>query len=144
MHLFYIDESGTGLGDSQSPYFVMATMAVPDETWQEVDSQVAALNSTKRPGMELVDQRSTLHSSTQDRRLLDAYRDWLASRSGYTNLIEVPWFGFSAFYAGLQLADFAAYMIDRISNDEKEGKRNEALRAPFKRYESQVHLVHIP
>lgn len=30
MHLFYIDESGTGLGDNQSPYFVMVAMAVPD------------------------------------------------------------------------------------------------------------------
>jgi len=43
MWLFYIDESGTGLKDRQTPYFVLAATAIPADAWAEVDSKVATL-----------------------------------------------------------------------------------------------------
>ncbi|HEY0604273.1 MAG TPA: DUF3800 domain-containing protein, partial [Herpetosiphonaceae bacterium] len=43
MLLFYIDESGTGLGDIRSPYFVIAAIAIPAIEWRLIDSQVTAL-----------------------------------------------------------------------------------------------------
>jgi Protein of unknown function (DUF3800) len=43
MILFYMDESGTGLGDTQTPFFLLAAAAIPTAAWQTVDSQVTAL-----------------------------------------------------------------------------------------------------
>src|SRR3954451_3679885 len=43
MILFYIDESGTGLGDKGSPYFVLSATGIPAQDWKIVDSQVVAL-----------------------------------------------------------------------------------------------------
>jgi hypothetical protein len=113
--------------------------------WRLLDEIERALNEQKQPGMVMVDSRSDLHSSVQDRRLIDAYRDWLASRSGYTTrLIELPWFGFSAFYAGLQLADFAAYLTDYVYNEETRGKRSEAIHKPYSQFKHLVRLFKIP
>lgn len=92
----------------------------------------------------MVDMRSDMHSSVQDRRLVDAYREWVASRGGQTRLIELPWFGFSAFYAGLQLADFAAYLIDFAANEGARARRSAELQEAFSRFQSKVCLVRIP
>ena len=35
MILFYIDESGTGLKDRRTPYFVLATIGFPTDVWAE-------------------------------------------------------------------------------------------------------------
>ncbi len=43
MRLFYIDESGTGLKDNRSPYFVLAAIAIPESDWRMVDQQLATL-----------------------------------------------------------------------------------------------------
>jgi hypothetical protein len=43
MLLFYIDESGTGLKDTRTPFFVLAAVAIHVRDWQEVDSQIAGL-----------------------------------------------------------------------------------------------------
>lgn len=43
MILFYIDESGTGLGDKGSSYFVLSATGIPAQDWKIVDSQVVAL-----------------------------------------------------------------------------------------------------
>jgi len=234
MWLFYIDESGTGLKDSQSPYFVLAATAIPAESWAEVDSRVAALKrrmiSWAKPedfeikgrdirrgeklfrgqnwetrmtafqaigqllnelpchilavqvdtrdlpeyvasdtdlyrlafwrlleaidiqlermhdsGMLMVDMRSDMHSSVQDRRLIDAYRDWVGSRMGLTRLIELPWFGFSAFYAGLQLADFTAYLVDFVSNESIRVTRDQPVHDVYRRLiVEKVSLIRIP
>lgn len=88
--------------------------------------------------------RSDMHSSVQDRRLVDAYREWVGERGGQTRLIELPWFGFSAFYAGLQLADFAAYLIDFGVHESTRAKRSEELREAFAKFQSKVYLVHVP
>jgi len=38
MILFYIDESGTGLKDPQSPHFLLAGVAVEAQAWPKVDN----------------------------------------------------------------------------------------------------------
>ncbi|MBP8124617.1 MAG: DUF3800 domain-containing protein, partial [Caldilineaceae bacterium] len=43
MILFYIDESGTGLKDKQSPYFVLSATAIPADAEQEMAARVIAL-----------------------------------------------------------------------------------------------------
>lgn len=108
---------------------------------EEIDSQ---LEREHEPGMLMVDMRSDMHSSVQDRRLLDAYRDWIGSRMGHTRLIELPWFGFSAFYAGLQLADFVAYLVDFTSNEVERDVRDRPLYQIAERIRDRVKLVRIP
>ncbi|MBX3000927.1 MAG: DUF3800 domain-containing protein [Caldilineaceae bacterium] len=233
MLLFYIDESGTGLKDKQSPFFVLSATAIPTDVSREVDARVIALKrelvSWAKPedfeikgrdlrrgekffsnqpweqraeailkvatllaevpckmlavqvdtrdlpeyvssdthlyrlafwrlldlielelaqieeqGRVLMDARSDLHSSVQDRRAVEAYRDWLGNRSGQTRLIEIPWFGFSAFYAGLQLADFTAYLVDFISNEGTPRKRQGAIEKAFDLIAHKTILVKIP
>lgn len=230
---FYVDESGTGLGDHRSPYFLLAAIGIPASAWREIDAQVLALKrrlvSWAKPedfeikgrdlrrgekffkgqswekraeaihlvadliaaspcsisavqvdkrelpeyvgsddlmyrlafsrllqeidaelrqkdetGMLLIDARSTLHSSVQDRRLIDAYRDWVNSFGTASRLIEVPWFGFSAFYSGLQLADFAAYLIDFVTNEWNAAHGNSTLKEAFGKFEDKVRIVQIP
>ncbi|OIO88080.1 MAG: hypothetical protein AUK03_16955 [Anaerolineae bacterium CG2_30_64_16] len=43
MLLFYIDESGTGLEDKQTPFFALAAVAIPADQWQSVDSRTTTL-----------------------------------------------------------------------------------------------------
>lgn len=233
MILFHIDESGTGLKDPQSPYFVLAAIGIPASEWQTADDQITALKrhlvswakpddfeikgrdirrgekffknqrweervdafrrvgrlllnlpchvlavqvdtrdlpeyvatdnelyrlafwrlldaieqtleSQAEQGMLLVDARSDLHSSIQDRRLVDAYRDWAAARSTAPRIVGIPWFGFSAFYAGLQLADFVAYLIDMAANDLHRSERNQPLYAIYAELAPMIKLLRIP
>lgn len=232
MKLFYIDESGTGLKDKASPFFVLAALEVADKDMPGLDSSVAALKrrlvgwakpedfeikgrdirrgekffkqldweqrlramqsiadliaeqpcravavivnkpdlpeyvgtdpdlyriafwrlldelnadlaATNDYGLLMADSRSDLHHSVQDRRLIDAYREWVASRVGATRFIDVPWFGFSAFYAGLQLADFVAYMMDFASHEEERSGRME-LNHVFSVLQTRLRSVYIP
>ncbi len=43
MILFYIDESGTGLKDRRSPFFVLGSIAIDAREWQRVDSEISSL-----------------------------------------------------------------------------------------------------
>lgn len=242
MLLFYLDESGTGLRDERTPFFVLATVAIRASEWLLLDDQVSALKRKLVPyakpedfeikgrdirqglkffkgrdldtrlvvindvaqlianlpcrifavvvdkrdlpeyigsdndlyrlalwrlldlleaelnligelGMLMVDNRSDMHSSIQDRRIVDAYREWMASRQDITHLTELPWFGFSAFYTGLQLADFAAYTIDHVENERgiHEQKKETTVRErdylpgrAFDSFSFKVQLVRIP
>lgn len=233
MMLFYIDESGTGLRDPNSPYFVLSATAIAVRDWKTVDAGVATLKRrmvswakpedfeikgrdlrrgeklfkdqswewrmqafldvanllaslpcrvfavqvdtrdlpdyvrtdtdlyrlafwrlleevdgelerADQPGMLMVDMRSDMHSSVQDRRLIDAYREWIGSRMGVTRLVELPWFGFSAFYAGLQLADFVAYLVDFVSNEIRRDERSRSLFDAYAIIRSKVTLTRIP
>lgn len=92
----------------------------------------------------MCDARSDLHSSVQDRRLLDSYREWVHSRTNPTRLVELPWFGFSEFYVGLQLADFAAYLVDYISQEDLRLRGADELQAAFTKFEAKVRIVQIP
>lgn len=230
MIFFYVDESGTGLKDKNSQFFVLSAFALSAEHWSHLDSQIvvlkrrliswvepedfeikgrdmrrgekffqplnwgarlqamndvaqliaamrcnifavrvnkaklpntihtdddlyriafrrlldrleAWLQEKQQPGMLMFDMRSTLHSSVQDRRLINAYRSWLGLRTNQIHLIELPWFGFSEFYTGLQMADFTAYIVDSISN---EGGRSEEMQTLFKKFREQVQIIDIP
>ena len=104
----------------------------------------ADLQRIDQPGMLLIDARSTLHSAVQDRRLLDAYCDWLASRSGHSRFLDLPWFGFSSFYDGLQLADFSAYLIDFVSNEHQPGFEDSELQRAYRCFSHKVILARVP
>ncbi len=49
---FYIDESGTGLRDKRSPYFVLAAVAIPTRELAQVDEQVNAFKRQLIPFAE--------------------------------------------------------------------------------------------
>jgi hypothetical protein len=107
---------------------------------QEAEIQLDSHNET---GLLLLDTRSSQHSSLQDRRVLDAYRDWVSERGNRTRFIAPPWFGFSAFYSALQIADFMAYLIDYKANEAtKRGSR--PLTEAYTLLEPQIQLFHIP
>ncbi|GAB4437413.1 MAG: hypothetical protein Kow00120_04720 [Anaerolineae bacterium] len=231
MIFFYIDESGTGLRDSRSPFFVLGAVAIRAEDWPNLDHSVRQLKrhlvSWAKPedfeikardirrgekffagqnwsqraaaveaianliaslpcgifvvrtdkrrlpeyieaeddlyrltfwrlleelhkelerldtnGMLLLDARSDLHSSVQDRRLLDTFHEWSVQRE--VRFLESPWFGFSAFYSGLQLADFCAYLTDFAANDTSRSPRNSVLFSAFEVIAPKVRLVQIP
>jgi hypothetical protein len=112
--------------------------------WRLLEEPESELERQDQPGMLMVDMRSDMHSSVQDRRLVDAYREWIASRGGRAHLVELPWFGFSAFYAGLQLADFAAYLIDFVANESTRARRSVELQKAFAKIQDRTCLVRIP
>jgi hypothetical protein len=235
MRLFYVDESGTGLKDRRSPFFVLAAFGLPAEAAASLDSSLAALKrrmvswappedfeikgrdlrrgekllkgvawenrvhmmasvaefiarlpcrviviqADKRDlpdsvetedllyrlvllrlldeieqeleefessGMLMIDARSDLHTSVQDRRVVDAFRQWRAGRPA-VRLLELPWFGFSAFYGGLQIADFVAYLCDWTHNDDEpdsSAARATDLRRVFETLAPRIRLVRIP
>jgi hypothetical protein len=58
--------------------------------------------------------------------------------------VDLPWFGFSAFYAGLQIADFTAYLIDFTSNEEQTLRRSREIIEAFDVVKSRVRLIQIP
>jgi hypothetical protein len=104
-------------------------------------------------GMLMIDARSDLHSSVQDRRLLNVYREWV-STSEKSRFVEIPWFGFSSFYVGLQLADYIAYSVaydieytadlDQKSQRNKNIQRNTELQQVFSLLKQKVRYSEIP
>jgi len=111
--------------------------------WRLLNELEFALAGADLPGLLMMDMRSDLHSSVQDRRLLDAFRDWESARREPSHFAELPWFGFSAFYAGLQLADFVAYTFDHLHNRNGGGHGNDELRGAYLRYADKVRVVEI-
>jgi Protein of unknown function (DUF3800) len=43
MILFYVDESGTSLGDKRNPYFILSAIGIPAQDYRSVASSVNAL-----------------------------------------------------------------------------------------------------
>jgi hypothetical protein len=234
MTVFYIDESGTGLRQHDTPYFVLAALGLRIDHWSQFDRAVVELKRRLVPwakpedfelkgrllrrgegffrslkweqraaafgwitealadlpvqiaavrvhkprlpatieteedlyrlafwrlldlvvevlepqdiGLLMMDSRSDLHSSVQDRRIIDAYRDW-CTRQPAPPFAELPWFGFSHFYGGLQMADFCAYLIDFVSNESGRNaspSSDNELRQLYRRIEPRIRLVEIP
>lgn len=120
--------------------------------WRLLDQLAGSLQQLKAGGMLMLDARSDVHSSSKDRRMVDAYREWVTAHDGNTPFVELPWFGFSAFYAGLQIADFVAYFVDFAANEgrmqqaDTEGgkRRNLQLLQIIERLMYRVNLVQIP
>lgn len=111
--------------------------------WRLLNELELALTETDLPGLLMMDMRSDLHSSVQDRRLLDAYREWESARREPSHFAELPWFGFSAFYAGLQLADFVAYSFDLLYNRDERRHGSDELRQAYLLYADKVRFVEI-
>ncbi|MCS7055419.1 MAG: DUF3800 domain-containing protein [Thermoflexales bacterium] len=81
-------------------------------------------------GILILDARSDLHSSVQDRRLIDAFLDWKSNKVRQKiqcHFVSVPLFGFSAFYPGLQLADFISYITDFAINERRRHPRHDSI-----------------
>jgi hypothetical protein len=112
--------------------------------WRLLEELDAELEAVHDYGLLMADMRSDLHSSVQDRRLIDAYREWVASRFAQARFIELPWFGFSAFYAGLQLADIVAYLTAWTSNEFQDSTRQNKLYDAFLLLRPKLKIVHIP
>jgi hypothetical protein len=92
----------------------------------------------------MIDARSSLHSSVQDRRLVDAYRKWIGSHLDQARFVDLPWFGFSEFYAGLQIADFSAYLFDATSNEKLDRARSAELVQAYERIQSKTLVIRVP
>lgn len=112
--------------------------------WRLLEELEIELTDLAESGIVLFDSLSDLHSSVQDRRMVDAFREWASLRSKPTRLVELPWFGFSEFYSGLQLADFCAYLVDFISNEVSRPARAEELHGAFSAIAQKLKLVDVP
>ncbi len=118
--------------------------------WRLLDELAAHLESARQSGMLLADSRSNIQvrSSVQDRRLSDAYREWVGLRPQGSPFVELPWFGFSAFYSGLQLADFVAYLSDFVYTEreveDEDPKRSNPLHQAMNRIEGKLRIVRMP
>lgn len=112
--------------------------------WRLLDELDEELKRENQAGLLMLDGQSDLHSHISDRRFIDSYRRWASSRVKEPNFVELPWFGFSAFYSGLQLADFTAYLTWLISEESRTGRRAEDLHKAFAKIEHKVQRVFIP
>lgn len=89
----------------------------------------------------MMDSRSDLHSSVQDRRLVEAFTEWQNENQG--PFVELPWFGFSAFYAGLQVADVMAYLLAWKARELLDGRKFEAQRLLSRLPEGRLRVVEV-
>ncbi|MEG4066450.1 DUF3800 domain-containing protein [Microcoleus sp. Pol11C2] len=107
---------------------------------EQLDAYLKQYNET---GILLMDSRSTQHTSIQDGRLLRVYRDWKSQKKS-SNFVELPLFGFSEFYTGLQLADYVVYLIDRSSKEAGTASGSTELEEAFNLLEPKMQLLKIP
>jgi hypothetical protein len=107
---------------------------------EQLDSYLKEDNET---GILLMDSRSSQHTSIQDGRLLRVYRDWKSQKKS-SNFVELPLFGFSEFYTGLQLADYVVYSIARYSNEAGTASGHTELEEAFNLLEPKMQLLKIP
>jgi hypothetical protein len=112
--------------------------------WRLLEEINNTLITQKDIGMVMIDMRSDLHSSIQDRRMLDAYREWLAGKHGDSHIIELPWFGFSSFYSGLQIADFISYLVDFAANERPRESRDNQLIAVVNLFRKKLRFIELP
>ncbi|MGB3263053.1 MAG: DUF3800 domain-containing protein [Microcoleus sp.] len=112
---------------------------------QLLDRLDAYLKQSNETGILLMDSRSTQHTSIQDGRLLRVYRDWKSQKIS-SNFVELPLFGFSEFYTGLQLADYVVYLIDRYSKEAGTASGHNELEEAYFFWlkENKLTLVELP
>ncbi len=118
---------------------------------EELNSFMKTSNET---GIIFMDSRSTLHTAVQDNRVIRAYRDWESKQKEPHTFLQLPWFGFSEFYTGLQLADYVTYLIDRRQTEEKKyqdsmkdgtsSSSSEKFLEAYRLVEPKIRLVTIP
>jgi len=107
---------------------------------EQLDDYFKQYNET---GILLMDSRSAHHTSIQDDRLIRVYRDWKSQKES-SNFVELPLFGVSNFYTGLQIADYVVYLIDRSSKESETARGNAELEEAFNLLEPKMQLVKIP
>jgi hypothetical protein len=113
--------------------------------WRLLDELNLYLVKTKQDGVLMFDMRSSsIHSSIQDRRLIDVYREWLGVHADKSQFVELPWFGFSEFYSCLQLADFVSYLVDFSNNENEREQRSEEIYKAFRSIERKLNIFKIP
>jgi len=103
----------------------------------------AYLKQSNETGILLMDSRSAHHTSVQDRRSIDIYRDWKSQKKS-SNFVELPFFGVSDGYTGLQLADYVVYLIARYSNEAGTASGHTELEEAFNLLEPKMQLLKIP
>jgi Protein of unknown function (DUF3800) len=96
----------------------------------------AELDRMGRRGMLLLDSRSSPQERHRDMRALKAAIDWIGARTS-TRLAGRPWFGTSLLHAGLQLADFTAYVLSAVYNGEAPG-HDPDMRHVLARFETKL------
>ncbi|MBC6434575.1 DUF3800 domain-containing protein [Nostoc sp. HG1] len=107
---------------------------------EQLDDYLKQYNET---GILLMDSRSAHHTSIQDDRLIRVYRDWKSQKES-SNFVELPLFGVSNFYTGLQIADYVVYLIDRSSKEAETARGDAELEEAFNLLEPKMQLVKIP
>lgn len=70
---FYIDESGTGLRDKRSPYFVLAATCIPLEGLAVVDERINDLKRRLVPFAEPEDYELKVRGYVAERSFLAAF-----------------------------------------------------------------------
>lgn len=108
---------------------------------QMLEKLNAFMKDSNENGILLMDSRSTQHTSVQDNRVIRTYRDWEKEQTESSRFVALPWFGFSEFYTGLQLADYVAYLIARKSKDEGSNRTNSESVQAFKLLQPKINLV---
>ncbi|MBI5369306.1 MAG: DUF3800 domain-containing protein [Planctomycetes bacterium] len=107
--------------------------------------EVDTLCSQKQDmGLLMMDSRSDLHSSVQDRRVVDAFWLWASTRPRPPKIVDAPWFGFSHFYAGIQLADFASYLIACDARDAGPSVHPDPVRLLLGSLQSKIRCAPLP
>lgn len=75
MYLFYLDESGEREYESESQYFVLCALGVPEDTWQELDARINALKRECFGRSEVEIKSSWLRRERERRkRYIEPYR----------------------------------------------------------------------
>jgi len=103
----------------------------------------AYLKQDNETGILLMDSRSSHHTNAQDGRLLTVYRNWKSQKES-SNFVDLPLFGASKFYTGLQIADYVVYLIDRHSKPVGTARRYAELEEAFNLLKPKMQLVKIP
>ncbi|NOT64176.1 MAG: DUF3800 domain-containing protein [Acidobacteria bacterium] len=101
-------------------------------------------------GMLFVDTRT----DAENKQLVQVYRAWEKQQDQQGRFLGTPWFGRSEFYAGIQLADVAAYLAniaamesyaqEREPDDTDKPRRRPPLVDAYQRFAEKVTLLPLP
>lgn len=110
--------------------------------WALLELMTQYLTERDDYGMMLFDSRTDLHTDIKDRRLVEAYQEWVKLTSGAPRFLELPWFGSSSFYSGLQIADFLSYFLsvdlNEITDETRGSVRHYELRYAIETVKSKT------
>jgi len=141
-HIFAVQVNKKRLGETRED--IKDDIGLYSLTFNQLLEQLDAyLKHYNETGILLMDSRSAHHTSIQDDRLLTVYRDWKSQKES-SNFVELPLFGVSDFYTGLQVADYVVYLIHRHSTQAGTGRGYAELEEAFNLLKPKMQLVKIP